>query len=226
MKLVLLLICLIAVANCSNIMTTATTNLWTFTYLTPAATTTAYNFTLAYSTGETTGSTTQITLNPGSIGLICIVTTLNFTVVDTVAGSAGWSIEAASSAATVLSNTATGWGPITMTSHPGMTHTSETALTTGATSAACTLVTVANTPAYASYVHTYSNSALATCGNLAAKGVTWYGRCYHKTDTAAVMSTAATDTSIVVSGAKNVTVGASTFVTGATILAGIAYLQF
>jgi len=224
MKLVILLICLISAATCAEILTSATANLWTFTYLTPAATTTIYNFTLAYSTGASSAATV-ITLNPGSIGVVCIITTSNFTIVDTADATTGFSFEASSTAATVLNNVATGWGAITLQTHPSMTHTSETSLATGLVTADCPLVTVANTPAYADYVHTYSNSATASCTNVQIMGVTWYGRCYHKADSADVMATATTIT-LTVSGAKNVTVGASTFAAGATILAGIAYLQF
>jgi hypothetical protein len=224
MKLAILLICLISAATCANVLTTGTATSWTLTYLTPAATTTSVNFTLAYSTGAT-AQATLIALSASTIGVVCIITTSNFTVVDTTLAVRGFSFEAVSTAATATNNAVAGWGALSIWTHPAMTHTSEASLMTGAGSSTCALTTVANTPAIASFVVTYTNSIPSACTNLAAKGVTWYARCYHKTDSATVANIAATAT-IAVTAARNVTVGASTFATGATILAGIAYLQF
>jgi hypothetical protein len=167
MKLVLLLICLIAVANSAEILTSATATLWTLTYLAPAATTTAYNFTIAFSTGATI-SADVITTNAEEIGVICIITTSNFTIVDTASASTGWSMGSAATRANALNSAAGNWGPLTLQTHPAMTHSSDSSIITGATTANCALVTVANIPAYAAFVHTYSNSALSACANLSA----------------------------------------------------------
>jgi hypothetical protein len=224
MKLVILLICLISAASCSEILTSSSSTLWTFTYLTPAVNTTAYNFTLAYSTGATV-SAAVITTAGNTVGVVCIITTSNFTVVDTASSSVGFGFEAVSTAGTALNDVAAAWNAITLWTHPAMTHTSEISLDTGAGSSNCAMTTVANVPTAASFVITYTNSVPSACANLQAMGVTWYGRCYHQGDSVKVASIAGSVT-IAVSAAKNVTVGASTFATGATILAGIAYLQF
>lgn len=219
MKLILL-ICLIGAAM-SNMLTTGTSTLWTLTYLTPAATTTTYNLTLAYSTGVTTG-VTAVSASAGHIGVVCITTVANFTLTAGTTSQTGFAFGTTASGATTINNV-TNWGALTLTSYSVMTYASDTSLATGATVASCTLLTP-TAPAWAVYVHTYSFSIAATCANLGIKGATWYARCFHKT-TSAVLTTA-TGATLVVSAAKNVTVGASTFAAGATILAGIAYLQF
>jgi hypothetical protein len=207
----------------ANLLTTGTTTLWTLTYLTPAATTTIYNLTLAYSTGVTTGTTTVITASQ-NIAVLCIITTLNFTLADLATSQSGFSFTSTAGSGGVATIAAVAnWGVLSFHSLTLLTHTSDTAITTGASGTACTLVS-ATAPAYATYVHTYSFSTVAACTSLALKGVTWYARCFHKADGSTTLST--TGTTFTVSAAKNVTVGASTFAAGATILAGIAYLQF
>jgi hypothetical protein len=224
MKLAILLICLISTATCSEILTSTTATLWTFTYLTPAATTMAYNFTLSYSTGATAAADV-ITSPSNTVGVVCIITNSNFTVVSTDGASTGFTFEAISDAGSAKNNAAGAWNSLSLWTHPNMTHTSENSLMTGTGSSTCPLTTVVNTPIAANFVITYTNSIPLACTNLQAKDTTWYARCYHQVVSANIVSKAASVT-ITVSAAKNVTVGASTFATGATILAGIAYLQF
>jgi hypothetical protein len=221
MKLILL-ICLIATAMSATTLTTGTATLWTLTYMTPAATTTIYNLTLAYSTGATTGSTT-VNAASAEIGVICITTTSNFTLADGATSQAGFafaSVAGAGGPATI--DAVTNWAALTLFTMTALTKTTDIQIITTTTGTACVLTSAA-TPTYASFVHTYTFSAVATCTGLGIQGATWYARCFHKATSATLLSTAAT---FVVSAAKNVTVQASTFAAGATILAGIAYLQF
>jgi hypothetical protein len=223
MKLILL-ICLIGAAMSANLLTTGTGTLWTMTYLTPAATTTSYNLTLAYSTGVTTG-TTQVSASAGHIGVVCIITTSNFTLTAASTANLGFAFGTTSTAITTINNV-TGWGPLTLSSYNALTYTSDTTLVTGSAAAnvvSCTLLTP-TAPTWAAYVHTYTFSSTSVCANVPLKSASWTARCFNKV-TNAVLTTAVSAT-LTVSAARNVTVGASTFAAGATILAGIAYLQF
>ena len=220
MKLILL-ICLIGAAMSATTLTTGTATLWTLTYLTPAATTTSYNLTLAYSTGVTTG-TTAVSASGFQIGVICLTTVANYTLTAASATNTGFGFGSTASGASTI-DAITNWGPLTLHTLASVTYTSDTSLTLGASGTTCTLVTP-TAPTWAVYVHTYTFSSVAVCGNLGIMGATWYARCFHKATSATLLS--ASSGAITVSAAKNVTVGASNFVTGATILAGIAYLQF
>jgi hypothetical protein len=204
----------------ANTLTTGTTTLWTLTYMAPAATTTIYNLTLAYSTGVTTAAVVNV--DTFSIGVICITLTSNFTLADGATAQAGFAFSSLATAA-ASNNAAAGWGALSLYVLASLTKTTDTSIiATVAASSTCALTSAA-TPTYASFVHTYTFSAVAVCGTLGIRGATWYARCFHKTTSATSLATAAT---FPVSAAKNVTVQASTFAASATILAGIAYLQF
>jgi hypothetical protein len=220
MKLILL-ICLIGAAMSAELLTTGTTTLWTLTYLTPAATTTNYNLTLAYSTGVTTGTTEVSSGSTMQIGVVCLTTVANFSLV-AASSNAGFGFGSQATAASAI-NSITGWGALTLHILSAVTYTTDVLLTQTALGSACTLVS-ATAPTWAAYVHTYTFSSVAVCGNLGIMGGTWYARCFHKTSTAVIIGASSLD--LVVSAAKNVTVGASNLAVGATILAGIAYLQF
>jgi hypothetical protein len=220
MKLILL-ICLIGAAMSATTLTTGTATLWTLTYLTPAATTTIYNLTLAYSTGVTTTAVVNV-LN-AEIGVICLVLTSNFTLADAATGQAGFGFGSIATTASASNDAVTNWGPLTLFTLTAVTKTSETLITTTGAGTQC-LLTSALTPTYAAFVHTYTFSAVAQCTGLGVMSATWYARCFHKATSATLLSAASA--ALTVSAAKNVTVQASTFAAGATILAGIAYLQF
>jgi hypothetical protein len=219
MKLILL-ICLIGAAMSATTLTSGTATLWTLTYLTPAATTTIYNLTLSYSTGVTT--TAVVNVASAEIGVICLVLTSNFTLADAATGQAGFGFASIASGGSASNNAVTNWAALTLYTLITVTKTTEVLITTTTTGTPCTL-TSALTPTYAAFVHTYTFSAVAQCTGLGIMGATWYARCFHKATSANLLSTAQ---ALTVSAAKNVTVQASTFAAGATILAGIAYLQF
>jgi hypothetical protein len=225
MKLAILLILLIGSVMSSNTMTSATANMWTLTYLDVSSTAIIYNFTLSYSEGATANA--DIVTAANNMGLICIITTLNFTLADdATATNAAFSFSSGATTAAGDNEILTNWDALTAQTHPSMIHTTDTSLATGASTANCPLTTVANTPTFASYVVSWANSLPALCTNWPIKGATWYARCFHMDDQTKNIASTSSVTGVVVSGVKNVTIGASTFATGATILAGIAYLQF
>jgi hypothetical protein len=220
MKLILL-ICLIGAAMSATTLTTGTATLWTLTYLTPAATTNNYNLTVAYSTGVTASAT--VATSGQEIGVICLLTVANYTLTASATVNQTGFAFGQTATGTATNSAAAFWGPLKLTSFTSAKYASDTSITAGTVVADCALVTP-TAPAYAAFVHTYSFSSVAVCPGLGIKGALWYARCFHKTATTVL--TTGTTGSFVVSAAKNVTVGASTFAAGATILAGIAYLQF
>jgi hypothetical protein len=222
MKLIIVLILLIGAAVSQTALTGSTSNLWELMSSSPT-TGTAYNLILRYGINAASGATTTVATSGQDIGVVCIATTSNFTLAAGAVAQVGWSMQSTATGTATIAASAN-WGDILVYSLSAITHTSDTSLLTGATGTACTKsislgTTISDQKAW------WFFDITATCANLPAYGaVDWYGRCFHKV--AAIDKANESGKTLVVSGAKNVTIGASTFATGATILAGIAYLQF
>jgi hypothetical protein len=223
MKSIIILILLIGAAMSQSTLTADTATQWQWSSMSPP-TGSAYNLTIVYSIGATTGATTEVAASGEEIGLVCIVTTSNFTLADGATGQVGWAMTTtatADGAATIAA--IANWGTLMVYPLTTVTHNTDILLTTGATATACTTGTV--TASVTSEQVWWLFTITATCANIPVYGATeWYGRCFHKTKSSSLVS--ASGNALAVSAAKNVTIGASTFAAGATILAAIAYLQF
>jgi hypothetical protein len=223
MKSIIILMLLVATAMCEVQMTADAATLWKLTWESPESGF-VYKFKLTYSIGGASDAVTTVSPSGTEIGFVCLVTDANFTL--TAASSyAGWSMGSINAGLvdTTISST-TGWNTIFVYSMSAMTYASETSIVNGATGNLCPSVD-STAVTSVSAVITFNINVLATCANLPANGAaTWYGRCFHKAPSSALFSGASS--SLVVSSGQNVTIGASTFTAGATILAAIAYLQF
>jgi hypothetical protein len=250
MKNLILLFLVIGAAVCTEITLTNTTgdHLWKLTYL---ATTTGqtYSFTLSYTKPSVaaTAASTLITFD-NSIGVVCVPTLPDFSFVTTVARSAFiFSVTnptgtGAGSSAT--NDATTNWGPLVLTYAAGGVYVTTAGSVTFSPGAAgfisnCPLITPAALPVIANGIVTYTFAIANACISLPKMGTAWSAKCFAVIDSvpgnAPQLATLTTAANAIV-GAMDVTVagttttcatsGASTFATGATILAGIAYLQF
>jgi hypothetical protein len=224
MKSIIILILLVGTAISQVEFTADTATKWTLGSADPSTTTgITYDFTVRYGIGAATGATTQVATVNQEIGLICIVTASNFSLADGVSGQVGWAMVSIATGTTTIGAT-TGWGNMLVWSLSAITKTTDTSLLTGATGTACTTTNVLPTTLTNQEIY-FLFDISGTCTNLPLFGaVDSYARCFHKAASTNLVS--ANAQTLAVSSAKNVTIGASTFAAGATILAGIAYLQF
>jgi hypothetical protein len=220
MKSIIILILLIGTAMSTTTFTSGTATKWQLLSSTPVTGQT-FDLQVMFSTGAATG---DVAVSGNTIGVICIVLTSNFTIAANTAGQAGFAMTSTASGGTAAISAITNWGALVTYPLATVTYVSDSGITTTLTSTACG---AANVDAI-----TLSNNEIkwafditGACANipLITSTATWYGRCFHKNTSAVSVATAAT---FVVSAPQNVTIGASTFAAGATILAGIAYLQF
>jgi hypothetical protein len=223
MKSIIILILLVGTAISQTEYTTDTATKWTVASVDPTTSTgITYDFVARLGIGAASGATTQIATIGQEIGLICLVTTSNFTLADGATAQVGWSFSSIATGTTTIA-VSTGWGDMLVYSLSAITHNSDTSLTTGATGTACATTNVELTTIVSLEVY-FRFDVTATCANVPVYGVNWYGRCFHKAASTNLVSDSGN--TLVVSSAKNLTIGASKLATGATILAGIAYLQF
>jgi hypothetical protein len=234
MKNLILLFLVIGAVVSQVSLTTTVNQLWAITSATPVAVTDYYSFTLTYNGGATT-SVDYITTSTQEIGVVCIPTPSNFAVAAS-ATSFGFSFSVPANATGAKSDATTNWGPLKMTSHSTLTYTVLTnkVLTAGtAVNVACT---IAQVHTVANYVHQWVITVSTQCANFRQLGSAASFACFSYDDTAQIISGTGAAADITVGAATNVAFtqtttvcavsGASTFATGATILAGIAYLQF
>jgi hypothetical protein len=249
-NLILLLLVIGAVVSTTYNLTTpaspATTAapLWTLTYDSATAST-FYSLTLTYYAGDT-ASNEPVAISSGTagsqnMGVACFITDSTFALVTTGTGTFPaftFSIPNAVSTGTAATTAAsTNWTPLAMTAHVAATFTFTGTTFTGGGFADCPIVQTDSTtlPTVTAFTASWTFTVAKLCGSLPVSGNAWYARCYAVED-ADDLITIGTDAATLVAG-NNVTVtattttcstttGASTFATGATILAGIAYLQF
>jgi hypothetical protein len=184
-------------------------------------------------------------------GVVCVETTSDHSL--RTGPGFGWTVanvaNAGSTRAAGVTNTAATVGPITLTYFPALAVTEGGTAGIGAaqTGGGGTVCTIANAAGTAHTIATatpsvsnsleYISSGINSCGNLKASGVAFYARCYNVLgqttewsvvgDIALGTVNTGTDVTVAATAATScATTGASTFATGATILAGIAYLQF
>jgi hypothetical protein len=235
----LILLCLVigAAISTTTELTTNALGAWSITSSTPSGIG-YYAYTLAYSVGTTAATA----VHPGTtaeVGVICQITDSTFSVAAAGPG-VSWSFKNTGPAATSNSAT-TAWAIMEMTYHPLMDATGVAGdgnLDTGAGSVACVPVT---NPTPAPTLVTSDNSLTWVtthaigCGAFPQFGLGSYMQCYNIAAQAKVISTANDVTDVAVTYGNSVTItatstttttGASTFATGATILAGLAYMQF
>jgi hypothetical protein len=239
MKNLILLFLVIGAAVSQITLTTnatATSPVWTLTYGAPVAGLIRYSFTLTYYAG--TASSSVSTANTQNIGVACWFTDSAFALASpATAPGISFSVPGSGSAATTAASTA--WGTLAMSSHAALVHTSDLLFDSGNT-VSCPIVmtqTGQPLPVVSAFTATWTFTVLNFCGTLPQHSNAYFGRCVSVADQAKVLTTAGGVLAVDTLGAKNVTVtvatttcatttGASTFATGATILAGIAYLQF
>jgi hypothetical protein len=247
-NLILLLLVIGAVVNAFELTTSPNSTvgaLWSLTYATPTATSIAYSITLSLDIGMGSTLSTVITANTHFVGVICMPTNSDFLIDVGAVVRPAYSFSVIGGSANPAQNiqssvTDTDYAVLKMTYHPLAALTTATTITTGATSTDCAITSGASATnaVITNGVVTWTLVVTAGCGNFPKTGQQWYAKCYAAKNllVAIVPSeaggvtlaglTAAKDVSVVIATAACATTGASTFATGATILAGIAYLQF
>jgi hypothetical protein len=243
MKNLILLFLVIGAAVSTAVTLTNTTGdyLWTLTYATPA-TGSFYSFVVTY-TRPTRASTAGDPLIAASqfIGVACFPTISTFAFTTAVARPAFIFSATTTDANPALNNADTKWGPLVLNYFSGALYTTgaSAALNTGAAAplpAACALVG-ATKPVLANGIATWTFTIAAACVDLPQMGTAHFAKCIAiGTQAESLILVEKAITAATVFGAMDVTfpgttttcatAGASTFATGATILAGIAYLQF
>jgi hypothetical protein len=241
-NLIILLLVIGAVVNAANLTTidalaTNAKPLWTLTY----AATTGFNyasFVLTYNAG--TAPSDAVTAAANSFGVACFVTDSTYALVASANTRAAFSFSVIGEAGGATANTAisTNWQPLLMTSHPLALYNTGNTISTAA-SIPCPIVStpVGAIAALVSNVATWTFTVANGCGPVVQTGTVFYARCFSVVNQAKILSAAGGILVADVVGDKNITytataaaacatTGASTLATGATILAGIAYLQF
>ena len=244
MKNLILLFLVIGAAVSQVVLTTGTATAaieWTLTYATPTGEN-FYGYTLSVKAKDLSAAT--VAANTALFtGVVCLETLSTFD--DSTAGPGWvWAVTSPNAVASVL-GTAAGFTTLTLTYLPALAIT-ETGVTnagaanTGAGGIICTITAASPATVTSGVANSmeYITTAINSCGNLKAMGVAFYARCYNviaqATDFAGTSAVAIasidTGTNVTVTATSTTTTctttGASTLATGATILAGIAYLQF
>jgi hypothetical protein len=233
------------VSDAIELTTTAaasvTAPLWTITFAAPATFEEYYSFTLTYNSGDSAQDVLPAdnATPTKSTGVACLFTDSAFALSD---GDirAGITLNINSAAAALSTSDISGWTALLMTAHPVMEYTDSGNLDTKAGGVDCP-ITVTNTgnpdPVVDSaFIVSWTFTVANSCGALPQMGAAWHAKCWYVEGTTQAKLLATASQAVVISGGKEVTVaaatttcattGASTFATGATILAGIAYLQF
>jgi hypothetical protein len=219
---------------------TAAVPLWTITY--SAVTGLEYlSFVVTYFGG--TADFEPVAKADDSFGVACLFTDSAFDVNATQV-RAGFSLSVVGNADTtgpVLVPTKmsvdTNWQPLVMTSHPNIKYNSAIEIETGGSGVVCPLVgTPADgKPVLTDLTATWTFTVQSGCGPIPQSGSAFYAKCFAiasetkliaTTTTLTFIAAGITDVTIAAATTTCATTGASTFATGATILAGIAYLQF
>lgn len=232
MKIIIVILCLLGFAMCSKSGTliSTSTNMWKLTFNDIGTSTTiGRNMTLVIDSGSATASYNSASTTV--VGVLCVDTPDNYTLAAST-GNAAFGFQVAASAATATS-ALTGWGALTAGSLTAQYIDDAQVTTTALT--ACGLDSNAATPTNdaAAFSITYAFTMLSTvttCTNLptyaSLKSASWTGRCFYRSDIATASGTAVEVAHTGLAQATNVTIGASTYAIGATILAGTAYLAF
>jgi hypothetical protein len=230
MKNLILLFLVIGAVVSSTALSNATGEVWAITYTAPTSPD-YYSFTLTYD-GQDTADGNYISLNTQVIGVACIPTSSTFALAAGQNNNA-FSFSVAANATAATNTAATNWADLKMMEHSTVGFAGTT-LTMGA--AATTLecpITVAR-PTFANYVVTWTFTVATGCGPAPQIGSSFFAVCYaipdntvlFSADNAALANTVGFSVTYTAPTTTCATTGASTFATGATILAGIAYLQF
>jgi hypothetical protein len=217
---------------------TAALPLWSIAYVAVTGTS-YYSFELTYNAGSSTTQAVDDT-DGEFVGVACMLTDSAHTLTDLdIRAGISFSIAASNAAGTQETGSTDNWQPLVMTSHPVMAFTDSLNMATGLGSIECP-ITITNTaddkPTITANVVSWTFTVADLCGSLPIMGETWYAKCWSipqgtfdlvaAASTASVKIFGAMDVTITTAAASCATTGASTFATGATILAGIAYLQF
>jgi hypothetical protein len=245
MKNLILLFLVIGAAVSTAVTLTNTTGdyLWTLEYK-AVATGQFYSFVLTFTRPSIAATAAQVYIAADSaIGVVCVPSVSTFAVTAAQERSA-FVFSTSSKTGTALNDNAANWDVLVLTHWSSGLYNPGTNFVTGGTVITCGLVgTGATTPVITNGVVTWTFTVAAACLDLPQMGTGWFAKCFATptvldaaspalvTQTFAVGSTPPT-----LLGALDVTFpgtttvcalnGASTFATGATILAGIAYLQF
>jgi hypothetical protein len=246
MKNLIILFLVIGAVVSQVVLTTGTATAaieWTLTYATPTGEN-FYGYTLQVKAKDLSNAAMSTDAsNAEFFGVVCLETTSTFDHATPGPGW-GWSMTSTGSAASTL-GTVAGFATLTLTYFP-LLDINEGAGTegigagnTGATNTVCSVASTSAGVATTGVANSveFVTTAINSCGNLKASGVAFYAKCYNVAAQTAPWSGTSTVTLTAINTGTNVTVsatattcstttGASTLATGATILAGIAYLQF
>jgi hypothetical protein len=239
MKNLILLFLVIGAVVSTDVALTTTGEIWTLTYNAVTGTD-VYSFGIKYDNAAT--SATTVIANAKFIGVICFPVASDFvlTVVDAVsAARPAFAITtlAVTSAAASAATLGADWNGLALTYLPAAYLSTTTQIKTLTSFTACILDPADGAPTLNStdFTLSWTRTVAAKCGNLPSMGTTWYAKCYAMSsangvdlvaDGATVTVGNGLDVTFSAPTACAVSAGASTFATGATILAGIAYLQF
>jgi hypothetical protein len=241
MKNLILLLLVIGAVISQTALTTLAAEMWTLTYLTPTTTLDFARFTLTYQVTGAAVPANYITTSDDFIGVVCQPLLSTFAAI-TPGNAIVFSVKG--NGATASNNAEAAWDPLIMTELSTAVFTSATVITTGTVGALCPIVIdtpsggSANKPSFSSGVVSWTFTVTSSCGSLPSMDTTWYARCYAIPSAAAdAGDVGGSAVTLAALGENNITytaptttcsttTGASTFATGATILAGIAYLQF
>jgi hypothetical protein len=245
MKNLILLLLVIGAAVSQIALTTLAAQKWTLTYV--SASTSFYSFTLSYEVTGAAVPASYLVAASSNMGVVCIPTLSTFAINTTARAGFTFTVDNGAGGA-AANNAEANWLPLKLISQPTMTYANSGSISTGtaADGTVCPIVIPAVTggntadfPTFSSGVVTWAFTVATPCGVLPAMGAAWYAKCYAVASvligTTNVDDIAGAAVALTTVGENNVTVaatttvcavsGASTFATGATILAGIAYLQ-
>jgi hypothetical protein len=239
-NLILLFLVIGAVVSTEvQLSTTAGDHVWKITY---AATTTGqfYSFKLTYTKPTVAALVNQPYIAASqAIGVVCMPTVSTFDV--TGAARSAFIFYILSSGSAIAANDAvTNWGALALGHLPAAIYTAATPdFVSGGSTSTCALTGATAPTSVVAGVATYTFTVAAACVDLPPMGTAWYAKCFAVPTIAVgdapyvVLKTIATgfikgimDVTFAGTTTTCATTGASTFATGATILAGIAYLQF
>jgi hypothetical protein len=235
-NLILLFLVIGAVVSQVTLTTGATVSPeWTLTYATPTGED-FYSYTITFGSADDSEINLHTSAAALFAGVVCLETDATF---DHTTVGPGWAWTIANANDAVSKNTAvTNYAALALTYFPALDiNDDEAAGSTGNNGVLCAATAAAGAAAITSSSVGYVTTGINSCGNLKATGVAFYAKCYHivaQSDTIATTGVVAIDalttgTNVTVTATAATTcatTGASTFATGATILAGIAYLQF
>jgi hypothetical protein len=219
--------------------------LWSLTTL-PTTDFSFLRFTLSYDAGAAP-TDAILAIDNSNFGVACMIVDSAFDLTaadDDSARRKGFSLSVRGQGAMIgASNTGsdTNWLTLMLHQHNGMKYKTTGTIEAGLAVAPCSIVLdpVATIPERINNVLFWTFDVTDSCGNIPTLGSTWYAKCFAIPSTAVGIPDVGPLADIPITNARDVTftvpaavticateTGASTFATGATILAGIAYLQF